>query len=407
MITGFGRLPDAASPSTHDFTVIGGSFSEVQSNKISASSTCDRGGIPVIGLNDSGARVQEGVGRWPRTVRCSCGTSRRPVYTADIDHHGPVRGRGVYSPLTDVRSWLRDFNMFLTVPTDPTVTGERSPLRNWAGVVHNSSSGVAQLMADNEEDALRLAKTLLSYLPQNNTEDPPALEPYDPIDRMDESLNSIVPTDESASYDMRDVLASIFDHESIFELHPDFAANALVGFARLDGQSVGFVANQPIVMSGCLDIDSSDKISRHVTLCDQFNIPLITFVDCPGYLPGIEQEYRGVIRHGAKIIYAYCQATVPMISIVTRKAIGGSYVAMSSKQMNNDVAFAWPTAQIAMMGAEGAAELLHKDAIRAAADPEAEHARFVAEFKEKFTTRTRRPTSASRRGHRAARPGRG
>jgi acetyl-CoA carboxylase carboxyltransferase component len=188
------------------------------------------------------------------------------------------------------------------------------------------------------------------------------------------------------AYDMRHVLDLVFDRASLFELHRDFAPNALVGFARLDGGSVGFVANQPLALSGCLDIDASDKIARHITLCDQFNIPLVTFVDCPGYLPGVEQEHRGVIRHGAKIIYAYCQATVPKISIVTRKAMGGSYVALSSRQMNNDVAYAWPSAQIAVMGAEGAARLLHHRAIAAAEDPAAEEARFIAEYKEKFFT---------------------
>ena len=280
VITGFGKIAGRrVAVYAQDFTVIGGSFSEVQSNKISRIlDLAIAAGIPVIGLNDSGgARVQEGV----RSLAAYGEVFMRNVKASGVIPQisiimGPCAGGAVYSPaLTDVTIMVEETsNMFLTGPNViRTVTGEDVTAEELGGAwVHNSSSGVAQLMADNEEDALRLAKTLLSYLPQNNTEDPPALEPYDPIDRMDESLNSIVPTDESASYDMRDVLASIFDHESIFELHPDFAANALVGFARLDGQSVGFVANQPIVMSGCLDIDSSDKISRHVTLCDQFNI---------------------------------------------------------------------------------------------------------------------------------------
>jgi len=201
---------------------------------------------------------------------------------------------------------------------------------------------------------------------------------------MDEALNAVIPDDDNAPYDMLHVMGRIFDRDSIFQLHRDWASNALVGFARLDGQSVGFIANNPQVMAGCLDINASDKIARHITLCDQFNIPLVTFVDCPGYLPGVEQEYNGVIRHGAKIIYAYCQATVPKISLVTRKAMGGSYVALSSKQMNNDVAFAWPSAQIAVMGAEGAARLLNRRAIESADDPAAEEARFIAEYREKF-----------------------
>ncbi|HJE51419.1 MAG TPA: methylmalonyl-CoA carboxyltransferase, partial [Tessaracoccus flavescens] len=264
-------------------------------------------------------------------------------------------------------------------------TGEDISAEELGGAwVHAGTSGVAQVIADDEQHALNLTKSLLSYLPQNHTEDPPLLEPYDPADRMDEALQSIIPADDALPYDMRDVLDSIFDHDSVFELHKEWAGNALVGFARLDGMSVGFVANQPLVLSGCLDINASDKIARHVTLCDQFNIPLFTFVDCPGYLPGVEQEYKGVIRHGAKMIYAYCQATVPKVSIVTRKAMGGSYVAMSSKQMNNDVAFAWPSAQIAVMGAEGAARLLNRRAIAEADDPAAEEARFIAEYKERF-----------------------
>ncbi len=392
VITGFGKIAGRrVAVYAQDFTVIGGSFSEVQSNKVSRIlDLAIAAGIPIIGLNDSGgARVQEGV----RSLAAYGEVFMRNVKASGVVPQisiimGPCAGGAVYSPaLTDVTIMVEETsNMVLTGPDIiKAVTGEQVSIEELGGAwVHNSSSGVAQLMASSDEDALRLAKTLLSYLPQNNTEDPPALEPYDPPDRMDDALNKIVPTDDGVSYDMREVLARIFDHESVFELHPDFAANALVGFARLDGQSVGFVANQPTVMSGCLDIDSSDKISRHVALCDQFNIPMITFVDCPGYLPGVEQEYRGVIRHGAKIIYAYCQATVPMISIVTRKAMGGSYVALSSKQMNNDVAFAWPSAQIAVMGADGAAALLHADAIAAAADPEAERARFVAEYKERF-----------------------
>ena len=392
IITGFGKIAGRrVAVFAQDFTVLGGSFSEVQSNKISRIlDLAIAAGIPLVGLNDSGgARVQEGVRSlaaygevFVRNVRASGVIPQLSLIL------GPCAGGAVYSPaLTDVTIMVNGTsNMFLTGPDIiRTVTGEQVSAEELGGAwIHNSRSGVAQLMASNEEEALRLAKVVLSYLPQNNAEDPPALEPYDPADRMDEGLNSIVPADDGAAYDMRDVLARVFDHDSILELHPSFAGNALVGFGRLDGQSVGFISNQPLVMSGCLDIDSSDKISRHITLCDQFNIPLVTFVDCPGYLPGVEQEYGGVIRHGAKIIYAYCQATVPKISIVTRKAIGGSYVALSSKQMNNDVAFAWPSAQIAVMGAEGAARLLNRRAIDSAEDPKAEEARFVAEYKEKF-----------------------
>jgi len=392
IITGFGKIQGRrVAVFAQDFTVLGGSFSEVQSNKISRiQDLAIEAGIPLIGLNDSGgARVQEGV----RSLAAYGEVFVRNVKASGVIPQislimGPCAGGAVYSPaLTDVTIMVdQTSNMFLTGPDIiRTVTGEDVSAEELGGAtIHNSMSGVAQLIADNEQHARGMTKTLLSYLPQNNTEDAPSLQPYDPADRMDEALNTIVPTDDRMAYDMRDVLARIFDRDSIFELHRDWAANALVGFARLDGMSVGYIANQPLVMSGCLDINSSDKISRHLTLCDQVNIPLITFGDCPGYLPGVEQEYNGVIRHGAKIIYAYCQATVPKISLVTRKAYGGSYVALSSKQMNNDVAFAWPSAQIAVMGAEGAARLLNRRAIEAAADPKAEEARFIAEYKEKF-----------------------
>lgn len=392
IITGFGKIQGRrVAVYAQDFTVLGGSFSEVQSNKISRiQDLAIEAGIPLIGLNDSGgARVQEGI----RSLAAYGEVFVRNVKASGVIPQislimGPCAGGAVYSPaLTDVTIMVAGTsNMFLTGPNIiKTVTGEDVTAEELGGaLIHNQTSGVAQLMAADEAEAIALTKALLSYLPQNNAEDAPALEPYDPADRMDETLNTVVPTDDAAAYDMREVLASIVDHDSMFELHRDWAANALVGFARLDGHSVGFIANQPLVMSGCLDINASDKIARHITLCDQFNIPLITFVDCPGYLPGVEQEYNGVIRHGAKIIYAYCQATVPKISVVTRKAYGGSYVALSSKQMNNDVAFAWPSAQIAVMGAEGAARLLNRRAIEEADDPAAEEARFVAEYKEKF-----------------------
>ena len=378
VITGFGKIQGRrVAIFAQDFTVFGGSFSQVQSNKISRiQDLAIEAGIPLIGLNDSGgARVQEGI----QSLAAYGEVFMRNVKASGVIPQislimGPCAGGAVYSPaLTDITIMVdQTSNMFLTGPDIiKTVTGEEVTAEDLGGAyVHNVTSGVAQLIADNEQHALSLTKTLLGYLPQNNAEDPPQLEPYDPPDRMDEALNTIVPGDDRMAYDMRQLLTHVFDHGSTFELHRDFAPNALVGFARLGGSSIGFVANQPLALSGCLDIDASDKIARHITLCDQFNIPLITFVDCPGYLPGVEQEHRGVIRHGAKIIYAYCQATVPKISIVTRKAMGGSYVALSSRQMNNDVAYAWPSAQIAVMGAEGAARLLHHRAIAAGETPE-------------------------------------
>jgi acetyl-CoA carboxylase carboxyltransferase component len=229
-----------------------------------------------------------------------------------------------------------------------------------------------------------MAKLLLSYLPQNNTEDPPQVAPYDPADRMEEFLNSVVPASENEPYDMHRVIDAVFDRDSVLEVHSCYAPNAVVGFARLDGHAVGIVANQPAHMAGALDIDASDKISRFIRICDAYSIPLITFVDCPGFLPGVDQEYHGVIRHGAKIIYAYTEATVPKISIVTRKAMGGSYVAMSSKQMRNDLAYAWPTAQIAVMGAEGAVRILYRQELAKADDPAALERKYIQEYRGMF-----------------------
>jgi len=227
-------------------------------------------------------------------------------------------------------------------------------------------------------------KLLLSYLPQNNTEDPPQLAPHDPPNRMNDSLNAVIPADESEPYDVHAVLDAVFDRDSFLEIHPYYARNAIVGFARLDGWCTGVVANQPAHLAGALDIDSSDKIARHVRICDAFNIPVVTFVDTPGYLPGVDQEHYGVIRHGAKVIYAYCEATVPKISIVTRKAMGGAYLAMSSKQMRSDLAFAWPTAQIAVMGADGAVRVLRRRELLGAKDAAALERRFVEEYREAF-----------------------
>jgi acetyl-CoA carboxylase carboxyltransferase component len=246
--------------------------------------------------------------------------------------------------------------------------------------VHTGRSGVAHLAADNEVAGMALAKLLLSYLPQNNNEDPPQIRPDDPANRMDEALNSLIPADENQPYDIRDAIEAIFDRDTFLEIQPHFAANAVVGFTRLDGYSVGVVANQPAHLSGALNIDASDKIARFIRTCDAFNVPVVTFVDCPGFLPGTEQEYGGVIRHGAKIIYAYCEATVPKISIVTRKAMGGAYVAMGSKQMRIDLAFAWPTAQIAVMGAAPAVRVLYREEVRNAPDPAAREAELVAAY---------------------------
>jgi len=392
VITGFGTVNGRrVAVYAQDFTVLGGSFSEVQSHKISRIlDLAMEAGIPVIGLNDSGgARVQEGIRSLAaygevffRNVRAS---GMVPQISLIM---GPCAGGAVYSPaLTDfVVMVAGTSNMFLTGPEIiRSVTGEDVSTEDLGGAwLHTSRSGVAHFEVETDHAALSLAKLLLSYLPQNNAEDAPRLAAYDDTFRVEDELDRIVPEDDDLPYDMRRLLDLVVDRDSILEVSEAYARNAITAFGRLDGHSVGLVANQPLQLSGALDIDSSDKIARFVRLCDAYNLPVITFVDCPGYLPGVDQEYSGVIRHGAKVIYAYAQATVPKLSVVTRKAIGGSYVAMSSKQMGNDIAFAWPTAQIAVMGAEGASRLLNRRALAEAADPVAAQAAFIAEYKEKF-----------------------
>jgi len=391
IVTGFGKVSGRrVAVFAQDFTVLGGSFSEVQAQKISRiQDLALESGIPLIGLNDSGgARIQEGV----RSLAAYGEVFVRNVMASGVIPQisvilGPCAGGAVYSPaLTDFIIMAGDSTMFHTGPdVIKAVTGEVVSAQTLGGAeVHTGRSGVAHLAAETEIAGLALAKLLLSYLPQNNNEDPPQIRPEDPPNRMDDALNTLIPDDENQPYDIRDAIGAVFDHDSFLEIQPAFAPNAVVGFVRLDGYSVGVVANQPAYMSGALNIDASDKISRFIRTCDAFNIPLVTFVDCPGFLPGTDQEYGGVIRHGAKIIYAYCEATVPKISVVTRKAMGGAYVAMGSKQMRTDLAFAWPTAQIAVMGAEPAVRVLHRDEVSKASDPTARASELVAEYREEF-----------------------
>ena len=392
VVAGFGKINGRrVAAFAQDFTVLGGSFSQVQSNKISRiQDLALESGVPIVGLNDSGgARIQEGVTSLAAYgevfVRNVMSSGVIPQISLIL---GPCAGGAVYSPaLTDFVIMARGTSsMFLTGPdVVQAVTGEQVTIEELGGPdVHEARSGVAHLVADSEQEALELVKLLLGYLPQNNNEDPPQVVPYDPADRMDDELNTLIPADESEAYDVRDLLARIFDRDSFLEIHPAFAPNVVVGFARLDGFPVGIVASQPSVMAGVIDIDASDKISRFIRICDVYNIPLITFIDCPGFLPGLDQEFQGIIRHGAKIIYAYCEATVPKISIVTRKAMGGAYVAMSSRQMRTDVAFAWPGAQIAVMGAEAAVRILYGRQLRATDDPGAAEADHVRHYREAF-----------------------
>jgi len=392
VVTGFGKIDGRrVAIYAQDFTVLGGSFSEVQSHKVcKIMERAQESGIPVIGLLDSGgARIQEGV----RSLAAYGELFVRNVMASGIVPQisvqmGPCAGGSVYSPaLTDFIVMVRGTSfMFITGPdVIRAVTGEQVDFETLGGAVaHSIRSGVAHFAADDERHAFRLVKELLSYLPQNNSEDPPRVTPYDDPARRDEILDRLIPGDSSEPYDMRQVISSVFDRASFLEIHAYYARNALVGFTRLDGYPVGVVANQPLHLAGCLDIDSADKIARFVRFCDAFNLPVITFVDCPGYLPGIAQEHGGVIRHGAKVIYAYCEATTPKISVVVRKAMGGAYIAMSSKQMRTDLAYAWPTAEIAVMGPEGAINILYREEIKKAADPAAERQWLLKEYMDKF-----------------------
>lgn len=277
-------------------------------------------------------------------------------------------------------------NMFITGPeVIKTVTHEVVDFETLGGAMaHSSRSGVAHFAAEDEKDALNTVKLILSYVPSNNKETPPAVEPADDPYRMDKELDTIVPTDPSLSYDMKEVIARVFDKGSFFEVMANFAQNAVIGFARLHGQSVGVVGQQPLFMAGSIDIDASDKIARFVRFCDAFNLPIVTFSDSPGFLPGVDQEHNGIIRHGAKIIYAYSEASVPKLTVVTRKGYGGAYIVMSSKHIHSDLVFAWPNAEIAVMGAEGAVSILYRKEIAEKENSAEERARLVAEFRDKF-----------------------
>ena len=392
VITGFGKIDGRrVAIYAQDFTVLGGSFSQVQAQKIcKIMDLAQASGIPVIGLLDSGgARIQEGVKSLAAYgelfVRNVLASGVVPQISVQM---GPCAGGSVYSPaLTDFVIMVKKTGyMFITGPeVIKAVTGEQVDFESLGGaMVHNSVSGVAHFAADDEGGALRIVKELLNYLPLNNSEDPPRVTPYDDPARRDESLDHLIPESSDEPYDMRQVISGVFDRGSFLEVHAHYAKNALIGFARLDGYPVGVVANQPLFIAGVLDTDSADKIARFVRFCDAFNLPIITIVDCPGYLPGVAQEHGGIIRHGAKIIYSYCEATVPKISVVVRKAMGGAYIAMSSKQMRTDLAYAWPSAEIAVMGPEGAVNILYREEIGKATDPAARRQQLIQEYVDKF-----------------------
>ena len=392
VITGYGQIDGrTVSVYAQDFTIFGGTLSEMQAHKICrVMDLAVRNGVPIIGLVDSGgARIQEGVksmGGYAEIFR------RNAQYSGVVPQIsvmlGPCAGGAAYSPaLTDLIIMVeRHSYMFLTGPqVIQAVTGEVVDIEQLGGTdVHMSLSGTAHLAAASEQEALALCRRVLGYLPANNVESPPMLASDDDPLRMDEALNHIVPLDPSAGYNMHTVIETIVDRGSFLEVQPAWARNAIVGLARLGGPSAGIVAQEPSVMAGVIDIDAADKIARFVRMCDCYNLPLVTLVDSPGFLPGVDQEHRGIIRHGAKVLYAYSEATVPKVSVITRKAYGGAYVVMSSKYLGTDVNFAWPSAEIAVMGAEGAANILFKKQIEAAADPAAERTRLAGDYRRRF-----------------------
>lgn len=392
VVTGYGQIDGrTVYVYAQDFTIYGGALGEAHAQKICrVMDLAVRNGVPLIGLIDSGgARIQEGVrslGGYAEIFR------RNAQYSGVIPQIsimlGPCAGGAAYSPaLTDVIIMVRKQSfMFLTGPdVIKAVTGEIIDPEGLGGAdIHMAVSGTAHLAVDSENEALALCRTVLSFMPSNNVENPPYVATNDDPLRMDENLNQIIPLDPKLPYNMLDVIRLIVDHRYFLEFQPDWAKNAIVGFARIGGHSVGIVAQQPMVMAGVIDIDASDKITRFVRMCDCFNIPLVTFVDSPGFLPGVSQEHNGIIRHGAKILYAYSEATVPKISVITRKAYGGAYVVMSSKYLGTDINLAWPSAEIAVLGAEGAVNILFKKQIEAASDPAAEHRRLSDEYRQKF-----------------------
>jgi propionyl-CoA carboxylase beta chain len=374
-----------------DFTVFGGSLSETNALKIcKVMDLAMKMGAPVIGLNDSGgARIQEGVaslgGYAEIFLRNTLASGVVPQISAIL---GPCAGGAVYSPaITDFNVMVKDSSyMFVTGPdVIKTVTHEEVSKEDLGGAMtHNVKSGVAHFAVDDDRACLATIRELLSYLPQNNLEEPPLRATEDPADREDALLDSLIPQETNKPYDMKQLIAAVVDERRFLEVHAHYAPNIVVGFARFAGRSVGIVANQPAVLAGCLDIDASVKGARFVRFCDAFNIPLVTFEDVPGFLPGTAQEWGGIIRHGAKLLYAFAEATVPKITVITRKAYGGAYCVMSSKHIRTDLNFAYPTAEIAVMGPEGAVNVLYRRELARAADPEATRKEKVAEFREKF-----------------------
>jgi propionyl-CoA carboxylase beta chain len=404
-VTGFGRIDGRlVYVFAQDFTVFGGSLSETNALKIcKIMDLAMRNGAPVIGLNDSGgARIQEGVaslaGYADIFLRNTLASGVIPQISAIL---GPCAGGAVYSPaITDFILMTRDTSyMFVTGPdVIKTVTHEEVTKQELGGAMtHNATSGVAHFISRDDAECCAMIRELFSFLPSNNLEDPPRRATSDPIDRREESLNTIVPEDSQKPYDIKDVIHGIVDEGHFFEVHEHFAKNIVVGFARLDGRSVGIVANQPAFLAGTLDINASVKGARFIRFCDAFNIPLITFEDVPGFLPGTQQEYGGIIKHGAKLLFAFAEATVPKITVITRKAYGGAYCVMASKHIRTDANYAWPTAELAVMGPEGAVDIVYKRELNAASPSERPKLRQekISEFRNRFAN----PFVAAERGY--------
>ena len=403
VITGWGTIDGRkVFVYSQDFTVFGGALGEVFAEKIhKLMDLALKVGAPVIGLNDgAGARIQEGVvslasygGIFYRNVQASGVVPQISVIL------GPCAGGAVYSPaMTDFIFMVRETShMFITGPdVVKTVTGEEVTLEELGGAMsHASKSGVATFVSADEQSCLQDVRYLLSFLPQNNLAEVPASEATDDPTRLCDSLRTILPTSPNQPYDMKKVIAEVMDDGEFFEYFPHWAKSIVCGFSRLNGQAVGIVGNQPMVLAGVLDIESSEKAARFVRTCDAFNIPIVTFVDVPGFLPGVDQEYGGIIRHGAKLLYAYCESTVPRIQVITRKAYGGAYVVMNSKSIGADLAYAWPTAELAVMGPQGAVEIVYRRELQQAAEPVARRAELVAEYTEKYSN----PYAAAERGY--------
>jgi propionyl-CoA carboxylase beta chain len=403
VITGWGTINGRlVYVFSQDFTVFGGSLGEVHAEKVcKIMDMAMKNGAPVIGLNDSGgARIQEGVvslgGYADIFLRNTLASGVIPQISAIM---GPCAGGAVYSPaLTDFIFMVRNSSyMFVTGPdVVKAVTHEEVTQEELGGAsVHSEKSGVCHVAADSEADTLYLIRKLLDYLPQNNMEDPPFIANGDDPFRMEDALDAIIPDDPSKPYDMKEVIRLVVDNGQFYEIHENFAGNIVVGFARLGGHSIGVVANQPQVLAGVLDIDSSEKGARFVRFCDSFNIPIITFEDVPGFLPGTNQEHHGIIRAGAKLLYAYCEATVPKLTVITRKAYGGAYDVMSSKHIRGDLNLAWPTAEIAVMGPDGAVNIIFRKELEKAKDPVKKKAELVEEYRKKFAN----PYVAAERGY--------